>query len=682
MIQGLRRWTLRSGGFGNTMNILTEGLRRQVIQIERQGGRGVAPVDGWRRLRAVLASRALLAVARGPRQGPAPEGVGWAPMLSLAAALGVLLVVLAYTGARLVTPRTWWVEPIYWAGLLTLFAPAMARLLAVSASRRERIWLVAMLGLGLYSVKVLRSPLAFDAHDEFLHYRTVDDILRSGHLFGYNPLLPISARFPGAEIATGALVRVAGLSIFQAGIIIEAAARLTLVLALYLAYERASASSRLAGIASVVYMSNPKLLFFDAQFSYESLALPFASVVLVALVYRGHAPHAGRGRFGLTVVALLGLASLVVTHHLTSYAFVLFLLLWTAVYHTLSVRRRDVIRERMGPAGLTLLGAVLSLSWLVYVAPLVVEYLLPHLQGGVDELMGVITGRSTGRQLFRDHAGQEPPLWERLAQVASTVLILAGLPAGLYAVWRRYRTSPIALTLAGVALAYPLSLPFRLTEAGGEASDRAAGFVFVGVGFVLAIVMTGSWPFPAGSRKQIAILTALASLIFVGEAIVGLGPAWARLPGPYLVSADARSIEPQGLAAALWMRAHLGPDNRIATDRINGLLAGSYGEQYPVAHVNAGLDVAPVFFAPGFGPVQRGIIRQGKIHFLVVDHRLSTGLPLEGLYFDESEPDALQHKTPVSRVALTKFSRLIGVDQIYDGGDIVIYRIGTAAREP
>jgi len=264
------------------------------------------------------------------------------------------------------------------------------------------------------------------------------------------------------------------------------------------------------------------------------------------------------------------------------------------------------------------------------------------------QLLGVITGQSSGRQLFRDHAGQEPPLWERLAQVIATALILAGLPIGLRAIWRRYRSSAIALTLA----------------------------------FVLAIAMTRFRPFSTGSRRQVALLATLTSIVFVGEVIVGVGPSWARLPGPYLVSADNRSIDPQSVDVALWMRSYLAPGNRIATDRVNGLLTGSYGEQYPVAHVNAGIDVAPVFFGGGFGPVQQGIIRQGKIRFLVVDRLLSTGLPLEGVYIDDSEPDALRHTRPIAPAALAKFTRLVDVSQIYDGGNILIYKMGASPHEP
>ena len=619
--------------------------------------------------------------ARGVAARPGAGALGWLPTLSLLAALGLFLVSWAYSGAR-DRPGAPWIEPAYWCGLLLLFVPSAARLTSAAASRGERLWIVSMLGLGLYLVKVFRSPQGFELHDEFLHYRTADDILRTGRLFADNPLLPVSAHFPGLEIATSALARVGGLSIFVAGIVVLAAARLVLVLALYLAYERAGGSSRLAGIATLLYLCNPKLLFFDAQFSYESLGLPLVALVIMAMVCRAQSRPSDSSRFGLTIVALLGLAAVIVTHHLTSYAFAFFLFLWTATYYALAARYGSRATERVGPAGIALLGIALTLSWALYIAPAVIDYLASPVERGLRELINIVTGHAGSRQLFRDNTGKVAPAWERVAQLASTTLILVGLVPGLYAVWRRYRTSAAAMALAGTALLFPLSLPLRFTEAGAEASDRAAGFAFIAVGFVLATAfdsaLHGRW---AGRWIRI-VLTALTTLIFVGEVIVGAGPAWSRLPGPYLVSADARSIEPQGTEAAAWMRAFLGPDNRVATDRINGLLTGSLGEQYPTAHVNTGIDVAPVFFAPGFGSVQQGIIRQGKIRYLLVDLRLSTALPLEGVYIDGSEPEALQHRTPIAPAALAKFTRLVNLSQVYDGGAILIYRIGASTHEP
>ena len=661
---------------------LTAGLMAQVGGRTARMAATVAPrrtTRAWPRALALALGKRMAARDLAARAGAGT--LGWLPTLSLFAAIGLFLVSWAYGGAR-DRPGASWIEPAYWCGLLLLFVPSAARLISDGASRVERLGIVSTLGLGLYLVKVFRSPQGFELHDEFLHYRTADDILRTGRLFAENPLLPVSAHFPGLEIATSALARVGGLPIVAAGIVVLAAARLLLVLALYLAYERVGGSSRLAGIATLLYLCNPKLLFFDAQFSYESLGLPLVALVIMAMVCRAQSVPTDGSRLGLTIVALLGLAAVIVTHHLTSYAFVFFLLLWTVAYYAFAARYGNRAVERVGPAGIALLGTALTFSWALYIAPAVVDYLASPVERGLRELLNIITGHAGSRQLFRDNTGRVAPPWERIAQLASTILVLVGLVPGLYAVWRRYRNSAIAMALAGTSLLFPVSLPLRFTEAGAEASDRAAGFAFIAVGFVLAAAIDSALRGRWAGRPLRAALTALATLVFVGEVIVGAGPAWSRLPGPYLVSADARSIEPQGIGAAAWMRAFLGPDNRVATDRINGLLTGSLGEQDPIAHVNAGIDVAPVFFAPGYGSVQQGIIRQGKIRYLLVDLRLSTALPLEGVYIDGSEPEALQHRTPIAPAALAKFTRLLNLSQVYDGGAILIYRIGASTHEP
>ena len=94
--------------------------------------------------------------------------------------------------------------------------------------------------------------------------------------------------------------------------------------------------------------------------------------------------------------------------------------------------------------------------------------------------------------------------------------------------------------------------------------------------------------------RYIALLTVPLIVIFVGNVMVGVGPSWSRLPGPYLVSADSRSIDPQSVDAASWTLSYLGSNNRIATDRVNGLIFGAGANQYPVAHVNSGVDVSPL----------------------------------------------------------------------------------------
>ncbi len=602
----------------------------------------------------------------------------WLPGLAFVGALGVLLVALAYSGARTLAPWAGWSELFFWGGLLALFVPIVARLLAPEAPRSERLSLVLIFGMGLYLAKLLRYPLAFAFHDEFLHWRTANDILSGERLFAVNPILPISALYPGLELITSAIAQLGGMSLFSAGALVLGSARLVFVLALFLFYERISRSAQTAGLATLLYLANPKLIIFDAQFSYESLALPLLALVLFALAWRGDMAPAERA--GPTLAALLGIAAITVTHHLTAYALTLFLLIWAGAQAWLRLRAR--VTTEAGAGGMALLSLVLNLTWLVYIATLVVEYLAPHLIGAVSELLKLIGGELARRELFRDYAGQVPPLWEREVALGATGLILVGIPFGLFFVWRYERLRAGAVALAVAALAHPASLAFRLTKGGGEASDRAAGSVFIAVAFVLAVGITRflllrrpDW------RWQLPFIAAL-TVIFLGNVVIGVGPQWARMPGPYLVAADARSVEPQGVEAATWARDRLGPGQRFAADRINRLLLASYGEQRAVTHVKDGLDVSPLFFGAGYGTVQNEIVQRAEIDYVLVDQRLSTALPRVGIYFEAPEPNALQHSAPVDPAALAKFDRLLGVDRLFDSGSIVIYRLGEDVREP
>jgi hypothetical protein len=634
---------------------------------QRSGGTGRPPLL-QRERRRVEAAPATVAPA-------SPEAStrsrGHLPILSLVGSLGLLLVSLAFTGAR---AEAEWAGLLFWAGLLTLYVPIAGRLFSSGASRGERIGLVALLGLGLYLVKVMHSPLAFTFSDELQHWRTVQDIARGGRLFEENPLLPVSPFYSGLESLTHALTSLSGLSIFGGGVVLVGLARLVLVVALYLFYEEVSRSSRVAGIAALLYMANPNFVFFGAHFAYESVALPLAALTLFAAARRERAPR--EDQLGLTLAVLLGLGAAVTTHHLTGYALAGFISLWAV---TALLGRCGSQDHHPSPAGPALLALIGSMAWLVYIASLIVGYLAPNLVGGVTEVVRLITGELTGRELFRSFTGQVAPPWEQFTGYASVVLILIGMPFGLLEVWRRFRASPLALALAIGSLAYPASLALRYTTRGAEMSNRASEFLFVAVAFVLALAAVGAWPASRPARRWSAAITAWAAVIFVGGLIVGWAP-WARLPGPYLVAADSRSIEPQGVAAAAWAHSFLGPDNRIATDRVNRLIMGSYGGQRPVTNAFDGVYTPGLFFSPDIGPAETDIVRRGRIQYVVVDRRLSSGLPMVGVYFEQGEPDTYRHTTPMDSAALAKFDGLQRASRVFDSGDLAIYDVGTLSH--
>jgi hypothetical protein len=636
----------------------------------------------------------------------AAAGWGYLPLLGITSASALLLIALANAGAR---SGAEWAAPLLWGGMVLLLLPVALRLIAQSTPRHERVALAALLGLALYLVKVIRSPMAFTFYDEFVHWQTVDDILRSYHLFHGNPLIPVSPLYPGLHIVTTAIVTLTGLDVFTSGVIALGVARLLLCLALFLFYERVSGSARSAGIAVLLYAGNSNFTFFLSQFAYESLSLPLAVFVLCAVADRAFARRIKYVK-GLELAIIAAIVAVVATHHLTSFALVVFLgffpalcVVWKGVYPLVfrlvtlrkppekSLRRtlinalgalNETVRwERPGLGIMALLTLVVTVAWMVYIATPTVGYLEPVFSAGIRDLLRFVAGEAVGRQLFESSSGQAAPLWEQLITYGSIVIILLGLALGIYQlVVKRYR-SPFAYMLALGALAYPAMLAFRLTPHGWEISNRASEFLFVGVAFVLAVGISRVGNTPRVHRVWVAICAVCATVIFMGGLVAGF-PSWARLPGPYLVGGDARSIEPQGIRTAQWAYDHLGSDNRMGADRINGLLMGSYGNQRMITGVSDQIFLGPVFFSPQMTRREQNLLIIGQVRYLVADTRLSTAPPMFGIYVENGEPGITERDKPLPLAALTKFDTLPYVSRLYDSGDISIYDVRSLSYVP
>jgi glucosyl-dolichyl phosphate glucuronosyltransferase len=601
------------------------------------------------------------------RQAPvgAASGWGWLPLLVAAMGLGLLVVALADNAARFGQPWAYWA---FWAGVLAIFAPASVRLASASAGRRERLGIACALGLGLYSVKVLHSPTGFTFHDELLHWRTAQDILSTGHLFTANPLLPISAYYPGLELATSALAAT-HVSIFLAGVVVLAAARLAMMIALFVLYEEVSGSAQVAGLGVLLYAATPNFMFWSSQFAYESLALPLTLVVLALLAVRSRVKGPRRRLLG--IVAIIGIGYVILSHHLTSVFLVAFLFLWWLGGRLISRGTEPArLTVPLWPALLAASGVVL---WAIVVAPGVIAYVGEPLLGVFGQLGQIATGHAPPRQFFTS-GGHVGPLGERLTAVAAVGIILAALPVSLWVAWRSQRRSALGVLLVFLALLYPPSLALRVGPGGPEASSRLSDFLFIGVGLVLAMGVAGFWQEIATRVRPAVFVGAVTSIIFVGGVILGLG-GFARLPGPYLVEGGPRAIEPESQAVASWVLAANGPGNRVATDRSNGLLVGSYGQQHPVNGLADGVGVWPIFYPDRWNGGVDAVLLRGGIRYLITDLRLTTDTPYDGVYFESGE-QIPKDGYPLHVAALTKFDGRHGVSRVYDSGDIQVYDVG------
>jgi hypothetical protein len=597
-------------------------------------------------------------------ENPPFSAWGVLPIVSVLAAIGVALVSvgdsIARTGNQLA-------DIPFWGGLLLVVVPVAFRLLSSDASRPERVGLVAVLGGSTYLVKILHSPTHFGLFDEFLHARTVADISQSGHLFLHNPLLTVSPAFPGLEIVTSAVAQMTGISTFDAGLAVIAVARLLLVLGLFLLFEEIGGSPRLAGIGTFIYATNPSFVFFDSQFAYESLALPLAILaILSALRWQ----RAERGRAPYAIVTLGAIAAVVMTHHLTSYVLIAFLGAWTIASRL--VGRPHAWRV---PALATAFGALVAGAWVPLYASEIIRYMEPRIAATLS-LIGLLTGQAATRSLFQASSGIPAPDWERFTALATTALLLILLAFGLWRVWRDHRRDAIAVALALGALGYPASLALRLTVTGAEESTRIPEFVYLGVAFVGALVIAGlRRPTPPDRFPARNVAWAgVAGVVFCGGLVIGV-PRWSRLPGPYLPSADSRSIEPQGITAASWSLRYLGPGTRIATDRVNRILMGGDGRQYPVTSYGDQVDTWRLFYTSSVDAVDRQIIRAGALSVLVTDQRLTTALPFTRAYFELGEPHSDDRTVPLDPAFLNKWDAVAGVSRFFDSGAIRMFDV-------
>lgn len=642
---------------------------------------------------AVAAPRGARATVR-----KAPRfALGAAPALALVAALGLTLIATANNGARLEHSGS---EALFWAGLLLIYLPIVLRLFGRSASAPERMALVVLLGTALYLVKVVHSPAGFTLHDELASWRGVWDLLGSGHLFSENPLVGGYSVFPGMTAVTAALTQLSGLSIFVSALILIGVARVVLMVALFLILERAAGSARAAGIAIAVYACNPSILYFDSQFGYESLALAIAGAYLLVVMRGAGLNPRDRRAPPINLLAALAVLTggLVVTHHLTTYAMIAFLALWSGAIWVLRRRRPAAqllvpvpperrhqnhistlktlrTRLRVGPAlGCLLLGAV-GLCWFVFVAGGATQDELGSVfANAIEALFHLVFGGGGTKTLFKAGTGQVDPLIVRVLGLASVGVLALVIPLGVWRVWREHRTSTLAVSLAAVGLLYPFTLVPRLTAAGSEISQRASEFVFVGIGFVTAILflhLTKSVGRHHG-RLLALLATGLTGLVFVGGVILGESPV-TRQPGRFEVGAESRSISPQGAAAARFAYEHLPHDSRILVDGPNGLLLGSYGELDPVIGDIRGIPVTEVFFSKKFNRRDHIVIVHDAIDYIVVDRRLAHSLPVDGYYYDRDEPRANERTNAIAGASLRKFNAVPTIDRIYDNGPIVIY---------
>jgi hypothetical protein len=592
---------------------------------------------------------------------------GWLPIITPLAAYGVLVTSLGMAASINNQP---FAMLLFWIGILLITLPVGIRLLHPTVGYREALALVILAGEMLFLISVLSGLPQNNPYDGYLHWRTAIDILTTQHLFAFNNLLPVSPYYPGLEIVTTSLVTLTGLSIFQAGSIVVFVARLIMVTSLFMLLYMLSGSPRAAGLGCLIYMGSSTFVFFDAQFAYESLSLPLAVFVLWGVMKRSTAPV--EQHFSWVILVVFACAMVAITHHLMSYFLAAILLLWTGM----AIIKNWKGKKEYVPYAIAIALLDFVVAWLMFVAEITVGYLAPYFGGTLTTLLRFITGYTGDRSLIST-TQSSGLLSERLVGIASVLFLLIGLAVGLLVWWTSQRKNPsmqrpLAIVLVLVGIIYP-SLPLlHLSNNTWEVSNRMASYIFIGLGYVigvgLAIPNIRNW---LAHLRRWAFVPALG-VIICGGVIAGSHPA-TRLPGPYLVEADNRSVDPYGVSAANWARTYLGPSNRMAGDREQSVIMGSLGQQSMVFRSEEGINISPIFLKPKLENVDFQDIKALQIQYLVIDQRITQDAPLFGYYFESWEQQLVETEMPINPAILDKFDTMPEVSRIFDNGNVRIY---------
>lgn len=559
-------------------------------------------------------------------------------------------------------------------GYALAFASALWVLTRSQLTRALRNTAVVCLGITTTVLRWLLNPLLNTQYDEQLHLRTLGDIVSSHRLFQPHPLLGVSPRYPGLE-SVAAMFHQLGLPVMVAMMAVVLVARLALVLVLCDAVEHLTGSPRAGGLAVAVYAVSAQFIAFNSMFAYQTLALPLA-LAAVAFIARARWAADPRPLFAGATVCLLAVA---VTHHVTSWLTAAFLVFWATAEGGRQARLR-VLYGAVVAVAATTAWAIIQWSLLrVYFGPM------------IDDLGLQLTGHWK-REAFHDTAGAPTPLWERFLLLYWTAAVTAavswlillyvrsklpqlrlGSPGGDARRWE-----PRALLMFLVAM-IPVLLAARVLPSWGDVGDRLDTFLFLALSLLVARA-THHWSqlrrrsnFQSWSHRQLVIMRSLALVlaagVFVGGYLMGSGPPWNRLPGPYLVVADGRSMDAETLAAVRWARDGLQGGSRIGADRVSSVLLAGQAGLWPVMDQGE-LGVPSLYRADQWGRAESEVARSLRVRYIYIDRRLAEDLPHVDSYFYDKSKSTPQRLT---RTQLTKFDNIRGIHAVYRHGPISIY---------
>ncbi|WP_028652244.1 hypothetical protein [Nocardioides halotolerans] len=582
----------------------------------------------------------------------APSGRRLEAVATLLSLLGLLIQVIGYAwgwhGDESTAIGLWYI------GFVGIVVPFTWLLLAPSRTGHQRLGAALAFGLIMYASWFLTDPILATRFDETLHVTTLVDMVDEHSFFYPNSTLPVSPHYPGLEFATAGVHWLTGLPLIVCQVLVVVTARSTFILALFLLASRIGRSTQVGAATVLLYAGSAQFYFFNSQFSYQTVAIAMLMAALYLLVRAFDSEQDRPWRLLIAVQVCLG--GLAITHHLTSWLMLVLLWLLALFFWRGGEERR---------ARLTLITAELAtivvLAWTAIIAPLLISYLGPIFDVASSQLLTALDG-SGSREVGTDTAGTPTPTWELMVMAGSILLWMAMLVPAAWRAWRRGSLGPTKARYVPLAIAvvYPGLQVARFAPSAAEVADRASTFVTLAMALVVA-----AWLAPRIQTFAALVAPGLVLLI-LGGTLIGSGPDWQRVPGPYLAGAEQRSIDAESVAVAQWAGTYLPKDARVAADSTFTRLLPNFA---PVVTITqpAGFDsMTPLFIAHSVDEEVLRLILHNDVDFIIVDTRLVGQTVRSGGFFEGSTgygPDA----QTIQRDQVQKFEGQRDFDLVLDG---------------
>ena len=508
-------------------------------------------------------------------------------------------------------------------------------------------------------INFLCSPAIFKIIDEIQTFQYISLIEETGKIAQPNIVFEVARYYPGLSILTVIINNIADpTNKIMFDKIVSVLIHVSIVPIMYCLFKKL-ASVNIAAVASFLYIVHPLFTLFDSRLSYQTLG-----VILFILAF--YCLFKSNWQWSFSLLAITTLLALVVTHHWSSYMFIIIIFCLVLV--------NLFLIKKISYINFLILSLVFVLAWIIYNAAITIKYFEGHFIKAFTEITKLLIRETPPKELMKVPL----PFYEIIVSKYLYIPTLLSLfLAGIYTYWKRRNYDIFTSGLALFSLIFWATLPLTLTSDSGRFATRTWSFTYFGLALVCSYgiqIMNKTLKNISikGHRIKLNKISAISILLLLmmGGIIIGQNP-WTRVPtNPNMpsFSTGPTAITESSLKAAGWTEFNAGRFNNFIGDLTVKFTIGAYGFQNVEVYGKPG----EIFLGNSLSDEQLRIIK--GFDYIGVNYLLTRVPIFEGDVKDSRLSKIIgANKLPESY--LKKFDHVNFLYNIYDNGRLGIYKI-------